>query len=135
MTTATRPANPADPGDPGYDFSEIDSAVRDAQARGLDVMFTVFNAPEWAEGPNRPPVSNELAPAGTWKPRSGRTSRTFATALATRYSGNYTPASGGGPLPDVRNYEAWNEENLWAYLSPQYEGNKQASRRALPGVA
>jgi hypothetical protein len=123
---SAEPANPRDPADPAYDFSGLDEAVAAAHAHGLDVLFTVFSAPDWAEGPNRPPVSQESSPAGTWKPEPSKYAD-FATALATRYSGKYTPPGAAGPLPEVSHYEAWNEENLWAYLSPQYAGQKQVA--------
>src|SRR5690349_4291299 len=38
-TVATNPADPA------YDFSAVDLAVRSAAEHGLDVMFTVYQAP------------------------------------------------------------------------------------------
>ena len=34
------PADPRDPSDPSYDFANIDRAVLEAHARGLDVMFS-----------------------------------------------------------------------------------------------
>jgi hypothetical protein len=89
------------------------------------VLFTVYSAPNWAEGPGRPPVEDAL-PQGTWKPDPDALAD-FATALATRYSGSYTPPGASGPLPAVRNYEAWNEENLFAYLTPQYEGKREVA--------
>src|SRR5262245_49788702 len=46
---ATKPANATNPADPAYNFSKLDTAVREANAHGLDVMFTVLSAPEWAE--------------------------------------------------------------------------------------
>jgi hypothetical protein len=116
-----KPANPKDPGDPAYSFGALDGAVRAANAQGLDVLLTIYRAPSWAEGPDRPPVNFEVAPEGTWKP-DPKALADLGTALATRYSGSYVPASGGGPLPQVRYYESWNEENFWAYVSPQYEG-------------
>jgi hypothetical protein len=122
----SRPANPTDPADPAYDFSTIDAAVRDASARGLDVILTVYSAPDWAEGPNRDPVNQYVSPAGSWNPDPGDLAA-FATALATRYSGSYEPPSGGGALPEVDDFEAWNEENLPNYLSPQYRGKKLVS--------
>lgn len=123
---AAEPASPRNPADPTYEFTALDESVRGASARGLDVLFTVFSAPDWAEGPNRPPVSDEVAPAGTWKPQPSKYAD-FAVALATRYSGDYVPPGAAEPLPAVRHFEAWNEENLWAYLSPQYEGRKQVA--------
>jgi hypothetical protein len=116
----SRPVDPTNPSDPGYDFSGLDPAVKDAAAHGLDILFTVYSAPSWAEGPNRPPVSDRI-PQGTWKPDPQELGD-FAEALGTRYSGSFVPGFGAGPLPRVRNFEAWNEENLWAYLTPQYEG-------------
>lgn len=131
VVAGSRPANPTDPGDPAYNFSALDSAVRQAASRGLQVLLTVYGAPTWAEGPNRPPV-DDFHPAGSWKPDPNELA-SFATALATRYSGSYTPTSNGlpqigaTPLPRVDDYEAWNEENLWLYLDPQYDGKKQTS--------
>jgi hypothetical protein len=117
-----RPANPTDPNDPGYDFTALDAPIRDASARGLDILLTVYHAPDWAEGPNRPEGDDDV-PSGTWKPNP-QDFADFGTALATRYSGSFVPASGGDPLPEVRHFEAWNEENLWAYLTPQYDGKE-----------
>jgi hypothetical protein len=120
LVGAERPANPTDPNDPSYDFSSLDASIQDASARGLDILVTVYDAPAWAEGPDRPEV-NSFNPAGSWKPNP-QDFADFGTALATRYSGDFVPASGGDPLPEVAYFEAWNEENLWGYLSPQYDG-------------
>jgi hypothetical protein len=112
------PANPRDPSDPAYNFFGLDRIVRDAQARGLEVMFTIAFAPDWAEGPNRPPD----APSGTWNP-DPKAYGDYAHALATRYSGSFPdPAAGGQPLPRVSLYEVWNEPNLDEFLGPQWNG-------------
>ena len=50
-----RPTDPTNPGSASYDFSTIDAAVRDAEARGLAVLLHVYGAPAWAEAPGRPP--------------------------------------------------------------------------------
>jgi len=119
------PTNPRDPSDPAYDFFGLDRIVRDAHARGLEVLFTITFAPDWAEGPNRPPD----APTGTWNP-DPRAYGDFAHALATRYSGAFPdPAAGGEPLPRVSLYEVWNEPNLEEFFGPQWEGG--ASSPAL----
>ena len=34
------PNDPTNPADPAYDFGQVDAAVRDAHARGLEVMLT-----------------------------------------------------------------------------------------------
>lgn len=125
IVAAGTPSDPTNPADPAYDFSSVDAAVRGAEAHGLDTLLTVYDAPDFAEGSNRPPT-NDFHPAGTWKPDPGELAK-FAEALATRYSGSFIPAGEATPLPRVNNYEAWNEENLWLYSDPQYEGDKLVS--------
>ncbi len=110
------PANPTNPADPDYDFSRLDGAVRDAAARHLQVLITVFGAPTWAEGKNRP----SSAPLGTWKPDPHALGQ-FAQALAKRYSGSFQG------LPRVSLFEVWNEPNLSVNLTPQWVGKKPTS--------
>lgn len=124
IVAANPPANPADPGDPAYEFSGVDLVVRDARARGLDVLLMALGAPPWAEGANRP----ASASPGTWMPQAPAFGA-FGRALATRYSGRF-PDPLGGTLPAVRSYQAWNEPNLSDYLTPQYQGGLPAS----PGI-
>ena len=109
----TPPADAADPADPAYDFSRIDATAADAEARGLELMLTVYSAPDWAEGSSR----DGKAVPGTWRPRPTAVGE-FATALATRYSGNF------GSLPRIRYLQAWNEPNLERYLTPAWKGSK-----------
>ncbi len=108
------PTNPTNPADPSYDFSHLDAVVRSAESRGLNVVFTVYSAPDWAE--DRRPAGSD-APAGSWKPNP-RDLGDFAQALSTRYSGQYAG------LPRVGFYEVWNEPNLTRYLAPQWSGRK-----------
>ena len=115
------PDNPLDPADPSYDFRDIDQAVREASARGLQVMFTVARAPAWAVGPNRPPDS--VTQPVNWDP-DPKAYGEFGQALATRYSGTYPDPLGTGPLPRVRYYAAWTEPNLGVFFGPQWNGNK-----------
>jgi hypothetical protein len=113
---------------PGYDWTGVDSVVRDATAAGLDVLLSFTGAPGWAEGAGRPPVSAS-APAGTWRPMPAPY-RDFAEAAARRYSGAYAdPASPGGPLPRVRYWQGWNEPNLTNFLTPQW---RRRGGRFLP---
>ena len=105
------PANPTNPADPAYNFAPYDTAVREAARRGLDVVLTVYRAPEWAEGANRPAGT----PAGSWNPQPAALAN-FATALATRYSGSFAAPD---TLPRVRYFQIWNEPNLTTYLNPQ----------------
>lgn len=122
----TRPANPVNPADPAYRFAEIDNAVRAAASRGLTVLLEVGNAPPWAEGPNRP--SFDEARAGTWRPDPVAYGQ-FARAVATRYSGAFSPGLGQAPLPAVTRFQAGNEPNLATYLTPQWSGGRLESAR------
>jgi hypothetical protein len=115
-----RPASPTDPADSAYNFSNLDAAVRDADARGLEPLITIVSAPDWAEGGTRPKGARE----GTWRPDPNELAK-FAEAVARRYSGTFAPA--GTPLPRVRDFEIWNEPNLPVYLTPQYVGKRQVS--------
>ncbi len=124
----SKPANPANPADPAYDWSQVDAAVRDANARGLNVMLMLFQAPDWAEGPNR---ASTAAP-GTWRPDPNALAQ-FATAAATRYSGSYhDPLSLSGALPKVSLWEIWGEPNFYTNLEPQWAMSGGKWRVASP---
>ncbi len=113
--------DPADPADPGYDWATLDAAVRGAVSHGLRPLLEIGFAPTWAEGTNRPP----LAPRGSWLPQPAQLGL-FAQALAARYSGSFVDpaAPAAGPLPRVRYFEVWAEENLSEHLNPLWEGAK-----------
>lgn len=124
---AVPPATPQNPADPSYQWGETDQAVREAAQRGLEVLFTITRAPDWAEGGGRP--AQNVAPAGTWRPDPGAYGA-FAQATATRYSGSFPDPTGAGSLPWVRYYQAWNEPNLSLHLTPQWSNGQPQS----PGV-
>jgi hypothetical protein len=135
--SAIAPAHPAvgfvatDPASPGYNWTSVDAEVREIVAAGMQPMLMLYLAPKWAEGPSPPPSGNP----GSWEPDPGQFAE-FATAAATRYSGNYPdPASPGTTLPQVHYWQAWNEPNLAYYLSPQWtaygEPNSPTLYRAL----
>jgi hypothetical protein len=111
----TRPGNPSDPADPAYRFGALDRAVTLATARNMTVLFTFFDAPDWAQE-----AIPSAAYQGAWKPRP-RALGEFAKAVARRYSGSF------GGLPRVRFYEPWNEANIDNFLAPQYRRDKLAS--------
>ena len=112
---STRPVNGADPDDPAYRWSEVDARVRDATSRGFRVLPLLFDAPRWAEGPNRPPS----APPGTWLPDPHAFGQ-FAEAAARRYH-------------SIKYWQVWNEPNLWYYLSPQWSNAKGRLIAVAPG--
>jgi hypothetical protein len=113
-----------DPAWAGYRWRTIDGPVRDAHAAGLRIVLVVYSAPRWAEGPHRPPVSQN-AGAGSWRPDPAALGD-FARAAAARYSGRFAG------LPAVRDWEAWNEPNIPLYLSPQWQRVRGSTVPASP---
>ena len=119
----TRPGAPTDPADPAYRWDSLDTAVKAANARGLDVIISLTGAPQWATAKGRPGGVNPVA----WRPRAAPYGE-FARALAKRYSGSYRdPERPGATLPRVRTYLPWNEPNLTTYLAPSGPGRGAAS--------
>ena len=99
LTAPTRPG----PGElPFHEpmLYEIDELVANSNARGMDVLFSIWGTPAWANGglgPNHAPDDPyEL--------------RRFAQALAARY-------------PTVRLYAIWNEPNTEQFLAPQFDAH------------
>ncbi|MBI4319867.1 MAG: hypothetical protein HY675_15365 [Chloroflexi bacterium] len=74
-----------------YNWGITDSMVANAQAQGVNLLFSVVAAPGWATGNN--PVAG---PPSNYDELAG-----FMGALASRYRGR------------VQAYEVWNEQNLW----------------------
>ena len=97
LTSLTRPR----PGQaPFYEprLYEIDELVASANARGMQVLFSIWGTPAWANGglgPNHAPNDPDDL-------------RRFAEALAARY-------------PTVRLYAVWNEPNTEQFLAPQFD--------------
>jgi hypothetical protein len=121
-----RPASGTDPADPAYDWGIYDRAVNYAAQYGVQVVFSIWGTPGWAnrfKGLRYGPTT----PADLQK---------FAYAAARRYSGSFTiketvpnPDPDAEPgstievdraLPRVRYFLAWNEPNNPAFLLPQY---------------
>jgi len=108
----------SDPGAyPTGSWDRYDTVVRLAAARGIGVNFNLTDpAPLWATGtPEREDI------AATYEPNA-REFELFVRAIATRYSGSYTPAGsdGTGPLPRVDYWSIWNEPNQAGWLTPQW---------------
>jgi hypothetical protein len=104
-----RPAEPTDPDDPAYDWRLYDRVLLESRRYGVEVLFTIFGTPGWA---------NRGAPPTT-APRDAARLREFAYAAATRYSGTFARPD-GTLLPRVRLWTAWNEPNLQIGLIPQW---------------
>jgi hypothetical protein len=104
-----RPKEGTEPDDRAYDWHLYDRVVREADRHGVEIVFTIFGTPGWANG-GKPP---------TTAPRNASWLREFAYAAATRYSGTYERRD-GVVLPRVRYWTAWNEPNLQIGLIPQW---------------
>jgi hypothetical protein len=104
-----RPASAMDPNDPAYDWSLYDRTVNYAAQHDIEVMFTIFGTPAWANGG-----------AGLTVPPTRMVDlRNFAFAAAKRYSGLH-PGADGRNLPPVKLWLAWNEPNYPIGLKRQY---------------
>jgi hypothetical protein len=102
-------------GYPAAGWSYYDSLVRQANADGIQVDFTLGSpVPRWAEGRGVPRGS----PFGSWRPDASEFGA-FVKAVGTRYDGRYTPAGQSSPLPAVRFWSVWNEPNYGYDLAPQ----------------
>lgn len=121
----TKPSNAANPFDPAYRFQDLDELVRNAQARGIETLLTVWGTPKWANGGKTP----------NYLPTRAVDFTTFTRALASRYSGRYEG------YPYVRFYSIWNESNLQLFLAPQFDakgksvGPRNYARLAAAGYA
>ena len=101
---------------PKANWARYDEIVRDARQDGIQLDFLLTGpAPLWATGAGAPPG----VPAGIWKPSPPAFGQ-FARAVATRYSGRFTPAGAASPLPRVGFWEVWNEPNWGPSLAPQF---------------
>jgi len=107
----TQPANAANPFDPAYRMDDLDELVRGAQARGEEVLFTIWGVPKWANG----------GKGANYAPKNYADWQTFAHAVADRYSGRHPG------YPFVRFYSVWNEPNLNQFLAPQFTNGKPSS--------
>ena len=107
--------NPADPADPNYDWSFIDTQVRNAVAAGLTPVLQIRSAPTWAQG---------CKPEGEYdaicRPDAAALAA-FTKAAVERYSGHF------GGLPQIKYWEGVNEPNISFYFQPQYENGKAVS--------
>ena len=117
-----RAASPSKPGvgtfdDPdSYTWGQYDAVVKEAKARGMNVMFSILWTPGWAGG--------GATGNGNRAPTNMAWLQSFAIAAATRYSGDVPGSASafpGATLPRVRYWTAWNEPNAPLFLKPQYK--------------
>ena len=115
------PAHATDPADPAYDWARVDAIMRALGEDGIVPIATVYSAPPWAADGERIPEGTEVNPAAPSPVSFAR----FMRAVATRYSGRYTPPGAAQPLPEIRHYEIWNEPNLGSFFSPQVKDGRR----------
>jgi hypothetical protein len=118
-----QPDNPADPGDPAYDWSSYDRVVMNAAKNEVQVVFTIYGTPRWAQGKTK---------GVNRAPRRMAFLRYFALAAAKRYSGKFQ-RDDKTKLPAVRKWVAWNEPNNPVFLKPQWA--KAGKNRYFPIAA
>lgn len=106
-------ANPASY--PASGWAPYDTVVKDLKAAhiGIDLAVT-WAPPRWAEGKGAPHPATQTE----WEP-SAADYGDFVRAVATRYSGHYTPPGASTPLPRVNFWSIWNEPDLGANLAPE----------------
>jgi len=121
VAPAVRPKgfDPTNPDDPAYRWSDVDKRVKLAVQNDLIPILGISGAPKWAEA-NVPPGVPHGPRDGPYKPNP-RMLGQFARAAALRYRGGFQG------LPRVRYWRAWNEPNIYRYLTPQKENGKPFS--------
>ncbi len=110
---------------PARNWTQWDAVIQAAKAEGVRVDLDITGAPpDWADGKGVPRkfTSSRFG----WIPNAGDYGQ-FVRAVATRYSGHYTPAGASAPLPKVSLYSLWNEPNFGQNLGPQYVGATKKS--------
>jgi putative glycosyl hydrolase len=104
-----KPTNAKDPDDPAYNWALYDRAVNYAAQYNVQLLFTIWGTPGWANGRKKP----------YYAPTKMADLRNFAFAAAKRYGGTWL-ADDGRKLPPVKLWTAWNEPNQPFQLQPQY---------------
>jgi hypothetical protein len=122
LVAKKQPDQPTDPRDPAYDWSNYDRVVLNAAKNKIQVLFTMYGTPRWAQGKQK---------GVNRAPRRMAYLRHFALAAAKRYSGNFR-RDDKTKLPAVRKWLAWNEPNNPVFLKPQWV---KFGRRYVPIAA
>ena len=100
---------------PESGWAAYDTVVRALAARHMGIDLALAGpVPVWAESPGSKYERKEL----DYKPDAADYGQ-WVRAVATRYSGTYTPPGATSPLPRVNFWSIWNEPNLGIYLAPE----------------
>jgi len=105
---------------PAANWAIYDEVIRLSEQYHLKVDLALApSVPFWAEGPGEPKGTAAHPVPPDWDPNPAMFEK-FATAVATRYSGHYTPKGQKSPLPRVDFWSIWNEPNEGSLgVSPQ----------------
>src|SRR4051794_24343873 len=87
-------------------WDQYDALVREAGARGLQVLFSPVESPAWAGGCGNTDLRHHCEP-------NAAEFGAFVAALGKRYSGSFDG------LPRVSRWSVWNEPNQSNWLYPQ----------------
>jgi hypothetical protein len=110
---------------PARNWAQWDAIVQAAKTEGIRVDLDITGAPpDWADGKGVP--SHFTRSRFGWIPKAADYGQ-FVRAVATRYSGHYTPPGASAPLPKVSLYSLWNEPNFGQNLGPQNVGANKKS--------
>jgi hypothetical protein len=108
---------------PAANWARYDTALRDAAARGIGVLFVPTGpAPLWATTPAKRGVAAHNA--HVYEPSFSQFGA-FVAAAGKRYSGHYTPSGSSTPLPAVKFWSIWDEPNYGYQLAPQAIGGAE----------
>jgi hypothetical protein len=113
-TAKQRPADPTDPNDPAYAWpAELDQAVAEAAATGMEVSIRILGTPLWANGGRN----------ARFVPDNPGDYADFAVATAKRY-------------PNVRLWSVWGEPNRASMFGPltpsRVKGPLNAAQQVAP---
>jgi polysaccharide biosynthesis protein PslG len=104
---ADEQGNYVDEGGVPTSYAATDQVVAAAAAHGLSVLPTVVYAPSWDAGTNRR--------GGLGPPADPNAYGNYLRALVARYGPQGTFWQTHGPRRAIREWQVWNEPNLWPY--------------------
>jgi hypothetical protein len=108
---------------PASGWAAYDKIVRGIAARHMDIDLALAGAPPiWAEDASGSKYERKV---NDFKPNAADYGQ-WVRAVATRYSGNYTPPGARSPLPRVNFWSVWNEPNLGTFLAPETVSGKSS---------
>ncbi len=103
-----------------WNFTLLDRYVDEAQRRGVKVLLTLGQSPQWAA--LRPDAPSPYGAGASSEPRSMADWRNYVSTLAQRYKGR------------IHAYELWNEVNLQQFWAGDYATLAELERVTVDAV-